>query len=84
MSVPIVPKKNILPFQEGILITNNALVNLYKYVREKYNMQYICTNRINQDILEHFFGAIRSKGGLNDHPSPKEFRYRTRKYILGM
>lgn len=35
MSVPIVHNRNVLPFQEGILITNNALVNLYKYVDEK-------------------------------------------------
>ena len=60
-----------------------ALELLFKYV-EKYDMTYVITNRLNQDVLEHFFGAMRSKGGLNDHLSPQDFKYRLRKYILGM
>ena len=63
-------------------MTNMAVPMLHKYV-EKYEMTYILTYRLNQDVLENFFGAIRSKGGLNDHPSPQEFKYRLRKYILG-
>ena len=64
-------------------MTNTALEMLSKYV-EKYDMTYVITNRLNQDVLEHFFGAMRSKGALNDHPSPQDFKYRLRKYILGM
>lgn len=83
MSSPIIPNKNSLElFQKGILISNSALAMLLKYV-EKYSMTYLLTNRLNQDILENFFGAIRSRGGLNDHPSPMDFKYRLRKYILG-
>lgn len=70
-------------FQRGILMSNKALEFLYHYVNERYGWSYIVTNRLNQDILENFFGAIRSKGGLNDHPTPKEFKYRLRKYIMG-
>lgn len=55
---------------------------LYKYVQNCFNMEYILTNRLNQDILEHFFGAIRSRGYLNDHHFPKEFIYMMRKYIM--
>lgn len=85
MSQIIVPNaKGLEPFQTGILITNKALVMLYQYVKEKYKMSYVCTNRLNQDILENFFGAMRSRGGLYDHPTPKEFIYRMRKYILGI
>ena len=58
-------------FQKGVVMTNNALIMLHEYVK-KYGMRYVVTSRLNQDILEHFFGAIRSKGGLNDHPSPIE------------
>lgn len=65
-------------------MSNNALQMLYEYVQVKYDFSFILTNRLNQDIIEHFFGALRSKGGLYDHPSPKEFIYRLRKYILGM
>lgn len=72
MSSPIIPtKKSLEHFQKGILISNNALLMLSEYVKKKFQMSYICTNRLNQDILENFFGAIRSKGGLNDHPSPR-------------
>uniref|UniRef100_Q7M4J6 P element homolog (Lu-P1 element) n=1 Tax=Lucilia cuprina TaxID=7375 RepID=Q7M4J6_LUCCU len=82
MAVPIIPgRKSLEPFQKGILMTNRALVMLYDDVK-KYDMTYILTNRLNQDVLEHFFGAIRSKGGLNDHPSPQDFKFRLRKYIL--
>uniref|UniRef100_Q7M4J7 P element homolog (Lu-P2 element) n=1 Tax=Lucilia cuprina TaxID=7375 RepID=Q7M4J7_LUCCU len=83
MASPIIPNKKVLePFQRGVVITNKALIMLHEYVGERFNMQYICTSRLNQDVLEHFFGALRSKGGLNDHPSPKDFKYRMRKYIL--
>lgn len=83
MSTPIVPgKKSLLFFQTGILVNNKALDMLLEYVA-KFEMKYIVTSRLNQDILEHFFGAIRSKGGLNDHPTPKEFKYRLRKYVMG-
>lgn len=34
-------------------------------------------------MLENFFGVIRSKGGLHDHPDQLEFKYRLRSYILG-
>lgn len=84
MSTPIIPGHKFLsPFQKGILISNAALIQLHEYVA-KYNINYLVTNRLNQDVLEHFFGAMRSKGGLNDHPTPKEFKYRLRKYILGI
>lgn len=43
----------------------------------------ILTYRLNQDVLDNFFGVIRSKGGLHDHPTPLEFKYRLRSYILG-
>ena len=33
-------------------------------------------------MLENFFGAIRAKGGLHDHPDALQFKYRLRSYIL--
>lgn len=30
-----------------------------------------------------FFGIIRAKGGLYDHPDQLEFMYRLRSYVLG-
>lgn len=49
----------------------------------RYNLKYILTYRLNQDVLENFFGVIRAKGGLHDHPDQLEFKYRLRSYILG-
>lgn len=47
------------------------------------SISYILTYRLNQDVLENFFGIIRTKGGLHDHPDQEEFRFRLRSYILG-
>lgn len=55
---------------------------LYDALKAEYNVQYLITYRLNQDVLENFFGVIRSKGGLYDHPDRLEFQYRMRSYIL--
>lgn len=52
-------------------------------VKRRFNVDYLLSRRINQDVIENFFGVIRAKGGLHDHPSPLEFKYRMRSYILG-
>lgn len=77
-------KKVLLPFQKGILLSNKSLVGLYDYLKDNYNFRYILTDRLNQDIIEHFFSSIRSKGGLHDHPTAVEFKYRLRSYLLGI
>ena len=56
---------------------------LYADMKERFDWKYILTYRLNQDIIENFFGVIRSKGGLHDHPDRQEFKYRLRSYILG-
>lgn len=76
-------KTGLLPFQRGVLITNNSLKLLFEDLKIRYNIKYILTYRLNQDVLENFFATIRSKGGLHDHPNPLEFKYRLRSYILG-
>ena len=81
---PLRQGKNLLPFQRGILQNNNALPLLLDYLRKTYGISYILTAKLNQDCLENFFSAIRAKGGLHDHPSPLEFKYRFRSYILGI
>lgn len=56
---------------------------LHMELKSRYNIEYVLTYRLNQDVLENFFGIIRSKGGLHDHPDRQEFKYRLRSYILG-
>lgn len=60
-------RQSLLPFQKGILMSNNSLKGLHRYVQERYGMEYILTYRLNQDIIEHFFGAMRAKGGMFDN-----------------
>lgn len=64
-------------------MTNSSLRLLFEDLKKRFSTKYILTYRLNQDVLEIFFGAIRSKGGLHDHPDTLEFKYRLRSYILG-
>nr|AAT95992.1 transposase [Drosophila willistoni]AAT95996.1 transposase [Drosophila willistoni] len=82
MRTGILDKPKRLPFQKGIIVNNASLDGLYKYLQENFSMQYILTSRLNQDIVEHFFGSMRSRGGQFDHPTPLQFKYRLRKYII--
>lgn len=64
-------------------MTNTALPLLFQDLQRKFQLSYVLTYRLNQDALEHFFGVIRAKGGLHDHPDALEFKYRMRDYIIG-
>lgn len=56
---------------------------MFEDLKEKYNISYLLTCRLNQDPLEGFFSIIRAVGGLHDHPTPLEFKCRLRNYFLG-
>lgn len=64
-------------------MTNTSLKLLFDDLKSQYGISYLLTYRLNQDVLENFFGVIRAKGGLHDHPDRLEFMYRLRSYILG-
>lgn len=69
--------RQLIQFQKGIL-SNASLLSLYKYLKETYNMEYVLTHRLNQDVLENFFSYIRGMGGSNDHPCTLDIKYRLR------
>lgn len=80
--------KTLLPFQKGVLLSNASLEQLLKYLQEKYNtesfqVQYLLTNRLNQDVVENFSSYIRGMGSGHDKPSALQFMYRLKWYILG-
>lgn len=75
--------KGLIQFQKGILISNKSLAELFAYVQEKYNVEYILTSRLNQDVVENFFAYVRGMGGSNDHPTALDFKHRLRWFILG-
>lgn len=80
--------KTLLPFQKAIILNNSSLQQLLPYLKNIYNsddfeIQYLLTNRINQDVIENFFSYIRGMGAGHDKPSALEFRHRLKWFILG-
>lgn len=70
-------KATLLPFQKGILVCNKSLQEMFTYIKNKYSseifqIKYILTRRLNQDILENFFSYLRSMDAGYDHPTPVE------------
>ncbi|KAK9680896.1 hypothetical protein QE152_g38742 [Popillia japonica] len=53
------------------------------YLKRLYAIEYILSNRLNQDVPVNFFSVLPAKGGLHNHPDTIEFRYRLRSYIMG-
>lgn len=81
-------RTSLLQFQKGILLCNRSLQQMFSYLQELYSsetfeVKYILTNRLNQDVLENFFSYLRSMGAGYDHPTPVEIQYRLKWYILG-
>lgn len=81
-------RKTLMHFQKGILLCNKSLQEMFSHIQQKYSsesfdIKYVFTRRLNQDILENFFSYIRSMGCTYDHPTPVEIQYRLKWFILG-
>lgn len=77
-------KTTLQVFQKGIIISINSTKELHSYLNKKYsNVEYILTHKLNQDCLEIFFSQIRTRGGLNDHPTPINTLNRIRMIVAG-
>lgn len=76
-------KSSLFQFQKGLIVSSQSLLGLYDMLKDKYGINYILTYRLNQDIIEHFFGCLRQMGVCHQHPSPVDVKYRIRKYLLG-
>lgn len=74
-------KKSLISFQRVICMSNASLKLRYIGPKARYNILYILPHHLNENVTEHFFGAIRYKRVLHDHPNPLEFKYRLRAYI---
>ncbi|KAF0724973.1 THAP-type domain-containing protein [Aphis craccivora] len=59
----------------------SGIRKLFTIVQE-HGLKYLLTTKSNQDALENLFGELRSRGGLNYHPSPLNVLYRLRMIIL--
>ncbi|CAH0556132.1 unnamed protein product [Brassicogethes aeneus] len=58
----------------GFIICLKNILNLYEEYIVTKKMSYILSYKINQDPLETFFSAIRSRGGFNNNPSTMQFQ----------
>ena len=65
-------------FPKGMLITIKSLLDLQHYLKERFNLPYLLTHKVDQDYHEHFIGEMRSsdgKGG-NRRPTALQLNYR--------
>ena len=60
-------------FIEGWLLYIAALKLLWGELSTSHGFKFLRTRNISQDVLEHFFSAIRYKNGNNDHPDASLF-----------
>ena len=75
--------EELMPWQIGLAIGVDSVLQLYAYLNESFGVYYIKTCRINQDALENTFSRIRVKGGNSRNPGALEFRQRFRLFLLG-
>ncbi len=50
-----------------------SFVELSKDLLRLPGVQYLCSDKLNQDPLEEFFSLVRGAGGANSNPSAMEF-----------
>ena len=62
------------PSQEGWLTTINAVMQLWKSVREECeDIRFLSVRCLNQDPLENVFGSVRANCGANNNPTVPQF-----------
>ena len=83
MKVKSLKTRCIYKFQKGVILSSKSLIGLFNMVKINFGINYILTQRLNQDCLEHFFGCMRQMNGPYDHPNAVEFKYRMRTLLLG-
>eukprot|EP00102_Acyrthosiphon_pisum_P018823 XP_016656033.1 PREDICTED: uncharacterized protein LOC107882178 [Acyrthosiphon pisum] len=83
LEMRVVGHKTLLPFQKGILYSNQSLRNLLIDLKLKYpDISYIITRRLNQDILENLYTYLKAMSGANTHLSPLGFKHCLKWYLL--
>uniref|UniRef100_A0A1B0GH84 Transposable element P transposase-like RNase H C-terminal domain-containing protein n=1 Tax=Lutzomyia longipalpis TaxID=7200 RepID=A0A1B0GH84_LUTLO len=71
-----------LPYHNGIIMSCNAVPLFFAKLKEEHQIEFVLTRRLNQDVLEQFFGLIRSVEGLHDDPHVLEFMHRFKRLML--
>lgn len=68
---PIIQSNRKIGFL-GFIICLTNMFDLFKILQQK-GLQYLLTYKLNQDHLETFFSALRSRGGFNNNPNAQQF-----------
>ena len=66
-------KSSTLPCLQGWKLSINSLLGLWEDLHVNYNLQFLLTNRLNQDCLENYFSLVRGGGGHRDNPDAVQF-----------
>ena len=51
-------------------------------LHNKYGLEYLLPNRLNQDCVENLFSVIRHKGAQRDNPDAGQFRAASRQCMV--
>lgn len=79
--VPLLQTKSKTPIR-GFIIDMKSMQSLYKeYVDELKIIEALSTYYLLQDVVELFFGRIRSCGGYNNNPNVHQFKGAYRKLL---
>jgi len=70
------------PCIDGFELSINALIQMFRSLRERFGLKFLLTNRLNQDALENHFAIIRSRGGFRDNPDPYAFEAAFRQVLV--
>lgn len=54
-------------------ITVHSMVEMITFLLDIKDAKYVLTEKLNQDLLESFFGKQRMRGGSNDNPNVATF-----------
>ena len=60
---------------EGLLITVHSVIEAVRYLLKVPGIEFVMTERFNQDVLEENFGRHRCIGRRNENPSLFQFGY---------
>ena len=67
----------MVAFQKGILCSIKSVRSLWEELREE-GFSYLQTHKLNQDLIENLFSAVRGMGGSDTNPDPVTFCNRIR------
>lgn len=70
-------------FQKAVLVSITSVKKLFVKMLKQYEISFIMTYKLNQDLIENLFAVLRQNGGTHDHPAPLKALQRLRLVFLG-